>query len=133
MIPLWPRGTWVVEKESSIGEKMRSQKLELSTKPSNLKGRTLSRYSKIFRSGSPEEYILWHTDYDEVCVGMSITTDSARNRMVHQMLSDEPLKEFEQMLATFATEMIMNNNHALDAVAVQIFPTNAYAKQEKYF
>jgi hypothetical protein len=63
---------------------------------------------------------------------MFITTGSARNWMVRQMLSDKPLKEFEQMLATFATEMIVNINHTLHSVAVQIFHTNAYAKQKKY-
>jgi hypothetical protein len=36
------------------------------------------------------------------------------------------------MLATFATEMIVKKNHVLDSVAVQIFPTNAYAKQKKH-
>ena len=51
--------------------------------------------------------------------------------MVRQMLSDEPLKEFERMLATFETETIVNSNRALDSVVMQIFPTNAYAKQKK--
>ena len=40
---------------------------------------------------------------------------------------DEPLKEFERVLETFATETTVNSNQALDAVANQIFPTNAYA------
>jgi hypothetical protein len=48
------------------------------------------------------------------------------------MLSDKSLKEFEWLLATHATKMIANSNHALDAVTIQIFPTNAYAKQKKY-
>jgi hypothetical protein len=132
IIPLWPRATWVPEKENANGEKMRSLKLTLSTEPGNLQGRTLNKIFKIFRTGSPVEWILWRTDYEEVCVEMSVTTGSARNRMVCQMLSDEPLKEFERVLATFATETIVNSNRALDAVAIQIFPTNAYAKQKKY-
>ena len=132
IIPLWPRATWVPEKENSNGEKMRSLKLELSTEPGNKEGRTLSKVFKIFRSGSPEEWILWRSDFAEVCVGMSIASGSARNRMVRQLLSDEPLKEFERVLETFATETTVNSNKALDSVAVQIFPTNAYAKQKKY-
>jgi hypothetical protein len=36
------------------------------------------------------------------------------------------------MLTTFATEMNANCNKALDSVAIQIFPTNANAKQNKY-
>jgi hypothetical protein len=82
--------------------------------------------------GSPEEWILWDTDYNKVCVGMSINLGAARNQIVCQMLSDEPLKEFERMLRTFATEMNANSNRALDSVALLIFPTNAYAKQKKY-
>ena len=132
IIPLWPRATWVPEKENSVGEKMRSLKLELSTEPGNKEGRTLSKSFRIFRSGSPEEWILWRSDFAEVCIGMSITSGSARNRMVRQLLSDEPLKEFERVLETFAMETTVNSNKALDSVAVQIFPTNAYAKQKKY-
>jgi hypothetical protein len=133
IIPLYPRATWVPEKsENAAGEKSRSLKLELSTEPGNKDGKTLTKSFKIFRSGSPEEWILWRTDYNEVCVGMSITLGAARNRMVRQMLSDEPLKEFERTLSTFATETTANSNRALDAVAATIFPTNAYAKQKKY-
>ncbi len=111
---------------------MRSLKLELSTEPGNKDGKTLTKSFKIFRSGSPEEWILWRADHNEVCTGMSIATGSSKNWMVCQMLSDEPLKEFERSMATFATETNANSNRALDAVAVTIFPTNAYAKQKKY-
>jgi hypothetical protein len=132
IIPLWPRATWVPDKENSVGEKTRTLKLELSTEPGDKDGKTLTKSFKIYRSGTPEEWILWRKDLDEVCVGMSISTGSARVRMVRQMLSDEPLKEFERMLATFSTETNANCNKALDSVAMQIFPTNAYAKQKKY-
>jgi hypothetical protein len=50
--------------------------------------------------------------------------------MVHQMIFDEPLKEFKRTLSTFATETNANSNRALDSVATQIFPMNAYAKQK---
>jgi hypothetical protein len=110
---------------------MRSLKLELSTKPGNKDGKTLTKSFKIFRSDSPEEWILWRADHNEVCTGMSIATGSSKNWMVCQMLSDKPLKEFEQTMATFATETNANSNRALDAVANTIFPTNAYAKQKK--
>jgi hypothetical protein len=128
IIPLWPRATWVPEKENAAGEKMRSLKLELSTEPGNKEGKTLTKSFKIFQAGSPEEWILWRTDYNEVCTGMSITNGAAKNRMVPQMLSDEPLKEFKRTLATYTTETNANNNQSLDAVS--IFPTNAYAKQK---
>jgi hypothetical protein len=130
IIPLWPRATWVPEKENTAGEKMRSLKLELSTELGNKDGKTLMKSFKIFRSGSPEEWILWRADHNEVCTGMLIATGSSKNWMVWQMLSDEPLKEFEQTMATFATETNANSNRALDAVANTIFPTNAYAKQK---
>jgi hypothetical protein len=59
IIPLWPRATWVPEKENAAGEKMRSLKLELSTEPGNKDRKTLTTKSfKIFRSGSPKEWIL---------------------------------------------------------------------------
>jgi hypothetical protein len=46
------------------------------------------------------------------------------------MLSDEPHKEFKQVLATHATETTANSNHSLDSFANQMFPTTAYAKQK---
>jgi hypothetical protein len=107
--------------------------LELSTKPGNKDGKTLTKSFKIFCSGSPKEWILWLTDFNKVCVGMSILTGPAHNRLVQQLLWDEPAKEFERVvLATHPTETVASNNNSLDSVAVQIFPTNAYAKQKKY-
>jgi hypothetical protein len=56
IIPLWPRATWVPEKENAAGgEKMRSLKLELSTKPGNKEGKTLTKSFVIFCSGLPKE------------------------------------------------------------------------------
>ena len=132
IIPLWPRATWVPDKENSVGEKTRSLKLTLSTEPGIVNGKTLTKSFKIFRNGTPEEWILWRMDLEEICVGMSIVSGSNRNRMVRQLLSDEPLKEFERKLATLTSETNANCNIALDAVALQIFPNNAYAKEKKY-
>jgi hypothetical protein len=87
---------------------------------------------KIFRSGSPEEWILWRQDFNEVCTGMLLTTGPSHNRMIRQLLTNEPLKEFELKLSTFVTETVERSNHALDAVAEIIFSSNANAKQKKY-
>jgi hypothetical protein len=133
VIPLWPRAIWVPDKDNEAGEKSRTVKLTLSTEPGNLNGKTLNKTFKIFRSGSPEEWILWRQDFYEICTGMSIVTGANHNRMVRQLLSDEPLKEFESQIANFATETIAHCNDALNAVAaIQVFPNNAYAKQKKY-
>jgi hypothetical protein len=53
------------------------------------------------------------------------------NRMVRQLLSDEPLREFVATIAKFATKTIVHCNAALDAVALLMFPNNAHAKQKK--
>jgi hypothetical protein len=67
-----------------------------------------------------------------MCAGMATTAGSNRNQMVRQLLSDEPLTQFETRLATHATETNDNCNLALDAVAaVQTFPNNAHAEQKK--
>ncbi len=133
IIPLSPRATWAPEdEENQAGEKTRKIKLTLLTESGNLNGKTPNKEFKIFRTGSPEEWILWQRDFNEVCVGMDIATGANHDRMVRQLLSDEPLKEFERLLATFATETVANCNLALDAVAVQIFPNNAHAKQKKH-
>jgi hypothetical protein len=133
VIPLWPRATWVPEKENADGEKARSLKVELSTEPGNLNGKDYVKSFKIYRSGTPKEWILWRQDFNEVCVGMSISTGPAYHRMIRQLLSDKPLKEFERLLGIMATEIIGNCNLALDAVTATIFPTNAYAKQKSTF
>jgi hypothetical protein len=132
MIPLWPSSTWIPEKENSIGEKTRSLKLELSAEPGALMGKNITKSFKIFTSGNPEEWILWQRDFNEVCVGLDVQTGAGCIRMVRQLLSDEPLKEFERMLATFPLQTQANCNLALDAVALNIFPANAYAKLKKH-
>jgi hypothetical protein len=133
IIPLWPRATWAPEdSKNQAGEKSRKIKLTLSTEPGNLNGKTLNKEFKVFRAGTPEEWILWRRDFTEICAGMAITTGSNRIRMVRQLLSDEPLNNFETRLATFPTETNAYCEQALDAVSIQIFPNNAYAKQKKY-
>jgi hypothetical protein len=132
VIALWPRATWVPDKENADGEKTRSLKLTLSTEPGNLNGKNYSKLFKIYRSGTPEEWILWRRDFTEVCTGMALTTGPSHNRMIHQLLTDEPLKEFERALATFATNTVERCKLSFDTVAETIFPANAYAKQKKY-
>jgi hypothetical protein len=134
MIPsLWcPRSTWVPDKENSVGERTRSLQSELSTEPGDSNGKNLTKSFKICRSGNPEEWMLWQCDFNEVCVGLDIQTGASCNRMVRQLLLDQPLKEFERILATFPLKTQANCNLALvDAVAVLIFPNNARAKQKK--
>jgi hypothetical protein len=131
-IPLLPRATWAPEtQKNEAGEKTRKTKLTLLTEPGDENGKTLAKEFKIFRTGSPEEWILWRRDLNEICTGTAMTAGSNRNRMVHQLPSDEPLSQFETRLATHATETNANCNLALDAVAVQIFPNDAHAKQKK--
>jgi hypothetical protein len=130
-ILLWPSSTWGPEKKNSIGEKTRSFKPELSAEPGALMGKNILKSFKMFRSGNPEEWILWQRDFNEVCAGPDVQTGAGYVRMVRQLLSDEPLKEFERMLATFPVETQPNCDLALDAVALLIFSTNAYAKQKK--
>jgi hypothetical protein len=77
--PLWPRATWVPEKENADGEKARSLKVEISTKPGNLNGKDHIKSFKIYRSGTPEEWILWRQDFNEVCVGMSLRPATPQN------------------------------------------------------
>jgi hypothetical protein len=62
---------------------------------------------------------------------MSITTGAGQNRMIPQLLVDELLREFEKKLTEFTTETIARSDQALDDVARQIFPNNAYAKQKQ--
>jgi hypothetical protein len=131
-IPLWPSSTWVPEKENFIGEKTRSLKLELSAEPGASMGKNATESFKMFRSGNPEEQTLWRRDFNEVCVGQDAQTGSGYIRVVHQLLSYEPLKEFERMLATFPVQTQANCNLALDVVALLVFPTNACAKQKKH-
>jgi hypothetical protein len=94
-------------------------------------GKNTTKSFKIFRSGNPEEWILWRRDFNEVCVGPDVQTGDGCVKMARQPLSDKPLKEFERMLATFPVQTQANCNLALDAVALLVFPTNAHAKQKK--
>jgi hypothetical protein len=132
MIPSWPSSTWIPEKENSIGEKTRSLKLELSAENGALMGKNITKSFKIFSSGNPEECILRRRDFNEICAGLDAQTGAGFIRMARQLLSDEPLKEFQRMLATFPLQTQANCHLALNAVALLIFPANAHAKQKKH-
>jgi hypothetical protein len=95
IIPLWPRATWAPEdKEDLAGQK--DQAMTLLTEPGNVNGKTLNKEFKTFKTGGPEEWILWHSrDLNEICTGMVAVEGDNHNRMVQQLMSDKPLKEFE--------------------------------------
>jgi hypothetical protein len=92
IIPLWPRATWAPEdKDDLAGENTRKIKSRmLLTEPSNLRGKTLNKEFKIFRTGGPEELILW---LDKICTGMAIVSGADHNWMVCQMLTDKSFKQ----------------------------------------
>jgi hypothetical protein len=89
-----------------------SLKPELSAEPGALMGKNATKSFKMLRSGNPEEWILWRRDFNEVCAGPDVQAGAGCIRMVRQLLSDEPLKEFA-------------NASKLQA--------NAHAKQKKHF
>jgi hypothetical protein len=75
---------WVPEKENADDEKARSLKVKLSTASSNLNGKDYVKSFKIYRLGTPEEWILWRQDFNKVCVRMSLSTGPAYHQMIHQ-------------------------------------------------
>jgi hypothetical protein len=89
-----------------LEKKTHTLKFTPSTEPGNLNGKTFTKAFKIFRSGTPEEWMPWRQDFYEICTGMSIVNGPNHNRMIRQLLSDEALKEFELQIANFATETI---------------------------
>jgi hypothetical protein len=86
---LFHENTMLDESHWRCGSPTRTTKLEknshfevdLSAEPGNLNGKTLTKTFKIFRSGTPEEWMLWLQDFCETCTGMSIVTGANHNRM----------------------------------------------------
>lgn len=116
-IPLWPSSAWAERRQGALSQSsQRSRQLKWQ-KLQDLRIRQSSRRMDALV-----------TRLQQSLLGLDIKTGvSCNGTMVRQLLSEEPLKEFERILATSPLETQANCNLALDAVAVLIFPN----KQKK--
>ena len=82
--------------------------------------------------GTPEEWLLWRRDFDEVLKGMHLTTGPAHFAQARTLLSGEALRTFNEKANTLPNATIGNCKECIKAVTEMIFPPNAAARQRIY-
>ena len=106
-------------------------KFKLLSNPTDKDGPTYEMQVKIFKSGTPEEYIKTLIALKKVLKGQNITTGQAQYAMARRLFNGEALTSFNNASAKVGTETVQNLEIVLKKVAGSVFPLRAYAMQKQ--
>ena len=111
----------------------KSVKIALKTNPAQADSETVDRYFPIFDTGTPEEWIVWLRNWDIVRKGLNLTTGSAWEGMIRQLLSGDALRVFDAEVAQAPAVTMVRCKAALKMIASQeVFPKKAIVRQKRF-
>ena len=107
-------------------------KMQLRSDPTDPNSQKLDRYFYVFETGTPEQYLLWRAETDELLKALNLTTGPTQFNMVQQVLGGTPKETFKNYFTQGVNVTVDNVRKALQKVASEIFPENAVQKQASY-
>jgi hypothetical protein len=106
-------------------------KFKLLSNPTDKDGPTYEMQVKIFKSGTPEEFIKTLIALKKVLKGQNITTGQAQYAMARRLFNGEALTSFNNVSTQVGTETVQNLEIVLKKLAGSVFPLRAYAMQKQ--
>ena len=85
-----------------------------------------------FRSGTPEELLVWIKNLRKVFTGMNITSGPGQYAMTRRVLQGDALSAFDRAAVAAGTETTEHLKVALDQLKKHMFPLNSYQRQRHY-
>jgi hypothetical protein len=117
--------------ESSAAKPEDILKFKLLSTPTDNDGPTYEVKVKIFRTGTPEDFIKTVIALKKVLRGQNITTDQAQYAMARRLFIGEALTSFNNACNAIGAETVQNLDAVLMQVAGSVFPLRAYAIQKQ--
>jgi hypothetical protein len=105
-------------------------KVNLFSNPTDKDGPTYEMQVKIFKSGTPEEFIKILIALKKVLKGQNITTGQSQYAMARILFNGEALTSFNNV-SQVGTETVQNLEIVLKKMAGPVFPLRAYAMQKQ--
>ena len=84
-----------------------------------------------FESGTPEEWLKFMSNIDQVFTGQDVTTGPPQYSIVRSLLKGDTLTVFNTNAATLRSESVSNLKDCLTALTTHIFPVSALQIQKR--
>lgn len=106
--------------------------MKLRSDPTDSSSQTYELTVKFFRTGSPEEWLVFCRDLKRVLAGQNITTGPPKYTMARRLIFGDTLAVFNKAALDKGTESSENFESVLKEVSKHIFPQRALAYQKRY-
>ena len=113
-------------------KKLSGPTFKLRAQPNNENSQTYELTVPVFRSGTPEEWLLCKRDIKRIIRGQNVTTGPEMYAMARRILDGEALTAFELAATTRGNENVENFSNCLNDVTNHFFPRRALVLQKRW-
>ena len=106
--------------------------MKLRSDPAEAESQTYELAVPYFRSGMPEEWLLFVRAMQKVIVGQNITTGPNKYAMARRLLEGDALAKFNEVATERGNQTNDNFVLCLRDVTEHVFPKRAIAVQKRY-
>ena len=106
--------------------------MKLRSDPADPSSQTYDLTIKYYRTGTPEEWLLFQRDLLRILVGQNITTGPAKYAMTRRLIVGDTLAVFNQAATKRGAETVENFKLCLRDVTTHVFPQRALSRQKRY-
>ncbi len=125
LIPLEQPTVKELKKQEYLTMKLRSD-------PTDANSQTYDLTIQFFRTGTPEEWLLFQRDLNRVLIGQNITTGPQKFAMIRRLITGDTLAVFNNAAQEHGNETNATFLQCLQDVTTHIFPQRALAFQKRY-
>jgi hypothetical protein len=86
----------------------------------------------FFKTGTPEEFLLFLQNLRKVFVGQNVTTGPNRYAIVRRLLQGDALAAFNRAALAHGTETMEHFKSSIEDLKCHVFPRKALANQKRY-
>jgi hypothetical protein len=106
-------------------------KFKLWSNPGDKESLTYEVVVKLFKSGTPEEFIQTVIALEKIFKGQDITTGPEQYNMCRKVFQNEALTAFNNAATLVGNETVVNLKTVFKKVAATVFPIKAYFTQKQ--
>lgn len=106
--------------------------MKLRSDPADANSQTYDLTIQFFRTGTPEEWLLFQRDLHRVLNGQNITTGPQKFTMTRRLIHGDTLAVFDAAAQEHGNETNVTFLQCLKDVTTHIFPKRALAFQKRY-
>jgi hypothetical protein len=106
--------------------------MKLRSDPTDANSQTYDLTIQFFRTGTPEEWLLFQRDLHRVLTGQNITTGPQKFTMIRRLITGDTLAVFNKAAQEHGNETNATFLRCLQDVTNHIFPQRALAFQKRY-